>query len=552
MKRVIIDLLERLRVKKSKRQNTDAALTVTDAAPLDASFSEDDVATTTQSPSHEKVEDVGLSLPRSCMNCEEVLTGPYCFSCGQKEGDIRRPIWSLLSELLDNVVAPDSKLFKTLLLLLFMPGKLTRDYNSGKRARFIPPLRLYITITFAFFALLLVADVLILDINFTKKDGTYARPETSEVIKEAVDAANGSSASDVNQDGSANEFLGGLAEGWNAYEPEKKTPTTPDIPEMVKGEPAASTSVGKPFALSDAQEEQIDDLQDEIEDLTEEGGELSAAMKRLQEKFGDRIELDTDELTDEERRELAKIIDEELGQVPAIARDAIKNAVLNGGAKIDVQDLLDGDFGASAFQIDGRSIDIDSDEFPYNVSFGMFVKRSEEERDSIDAAELREWVSNDDKSEEVENMINNFAEAMRDPRQFNELFNDWLPQTLFVMVPFFALILRLFHWGKKRYYFNQLIFSLHFHSFLFLIFIGFIFIIPVTGAELAGPVFWGMSSIYMIVALKYGQDQGWIKAFIKAGFIWVSYSFILTSTLFSAVMFGLSGGNFGDLIAAIF
>jgi hypothetical protein len=120
------------------------------------------------------------------------------------------------------------------------------------------------------------------------------------------------------------------------------------------------------------------------------------------------------------------------------------------------------------------------------------------------------------------------------------------------MVPFFALILRLFHWGKKRFYFNQLIFSLHFHSFLFLIFIGFIFIIPVTGAELAGPIFWGISSLYMIIALKYGQDQGWIKAFLKAGFIWVSYAVILTSTLFAAVMFGLSGGSFGDLIGAVF
>jgi len=56
----------------------------------------------------------------------------------------------------------------------------------------------------------------------------------------------------------------------------------------------------------------------------------------------------------------------------------------------------------------------------------------------------------------------------------------------------------------------------------------------------------------MIIALKYGQDQGWIKAFLKAGFIWVSYAVILTSTLFAAVMFGLSGGSFGDLIGAVF
>jgi len=161
----------------------------------DASFTEVSTSGTAQQANGDASNTSSeFMATRTCMNCDEVLTGEFCFSCGQKVGDIRRPIWSLMSELLDNVVAPDSKLFKTILLLLAVPGGLTRDYNRGMRARFIPPLRFYITVTFLFFLLLLVTDVLILDIKF-KYNGSGAPAtlensgdlELDDVIDDAID-----------------------------------------------------------------------------------------------------------------------------------------------------------------------------------------------------------------------------------------------------------------------------------------------------------------------------------------------------------------------------
>ena len=555
MKRFIINILERLRVKKSKRNDIDVALTVANSVTADASFSDNaEVDTKTQTP-----KDVNLSLPRSCMNCGEVLTGPYCFACGQKEGDIRRPIWSLLGELLDNVVAPDSKLFKTLLLLLFMPGKLTYDYNSGKRARFIPPLRLYITITFAFFALLLVADVLILDVRFTLKDENRDRPEQTEQTKPVPNngpAKTNVQISDAETIGKAgNDFVDGFVDGWNSYEPDRDTspsqseanPAVPQVPQVNADQSLAENLLDpSPASVSETAVVQNDAGANPVEGELETP-DLEAVIARLREKYGDDLRITSDKLTEAERAEFVAALDEQLKDLPIIARNAIKDTVLSDNLDVNLDDLIEDIADDRAVSVNPENIKINADGFPYDVSLDMFVKRTDEEREGIRDEELKEWISNTDTSEMTVQFVQGFAEAIKDPRKFNDVFNDWLPPTLFVMVPFFALILRLFHWGKKRFYFNQLIFSLHYHTFLFLIFIGFVFAIPITGSELALPIFWGLSSLYMIIALKYGQDQGWIRAFFKAGPIWVSYSFFLIVTLFLASAFGISGRSLGDL-----
>nr|WP_307728145.1 DUF3667 domain-containing protein [Massilia terrae] len=57
-----------------------------------------------------------------------------------------------LHEFVGHYVALENKLLKTLTLLLFRPGRLTRDYLDGKRARYVLPLRLYLTLSLIFFA----------------------------------------------------------------------------------------------------------------------------------------------------------------------------------------------------------------------------------------------------------------------------------------------------------------------------------------------------------------------------------------------------------------
>lgn len=92
--------------------------------------------------------------PSSCPNCHAPLYGPWCFRCGQSQKPIDRFFFSLLSEAFDDVFSWDSRTERTLAALLFKPGFLTTEYFAGRRARYVPPLRLYLITSVVFFFVL--------------------------------------------------------------------------------------------------------------------------------------------------------------------------------------------------------------------------------------------------------------------------------------------------------------------------------------------------------------------------------------------------------------
>ena len=51
---------------------------------------------------------------------------------------------------------------------------------------------------------------------------------------------------------------------------------------------------------------------------------------------------------------------------------------------------------------------------------------------------------------------------------FKNYFTKFAPYIAFLLIPFFALFLALFFWRNKYYYIHHLIFTIHFHSFLWI------------------------------------------------------------------------------------
>lgn len=87
----------------------------------------------------------------ACLNCSAALTGPYCSQCGQAAG-AHRTLVHLVEEVLHGLFHFETKAWRTLPMLAFRPGTLTRNYIFGKRARYISPLALFLfTIFFMFF-----------------------------------------------------------------------------------------------------------------------------------------------------------------------------------------------------------------------------------------------------------------------------------------------------------------------------------------------------------------------------------------------------------------
>ncbi len=89
--------------------------------------------------------------PVFCRNCQAPLAGEYCSQCGQREGRGDLRFIDLASEVLGDFLTWDSRVWRTLLSLLFRPGHLTAEFIAGRRARYLPPLRLYLIISFLVF-----------------------------------------------------------------------------------------------------------------------------------------------------------------------------------------------------------------------------------------------------------------------------------------------------------------------------------------------------------------------------------------------------------------
>jgi hypothetical protein len=95
----------------------------------------------------------------NCPNCGTKLAGNFCQGCGQATHLHVPSAREFLHEFIAHYVALEGKLWKSLALLLFRPGRLTRDYIEGKRARYVEPLRLYLTFSIIFFAIFKLGGV---------------------------------------------------------------------------------------------------------------------------------------------------------------------------------------------------------------------------------------------------------------------------------------------------------------------------------------------------------------------------------------------------------
>lgn len=91
----------------------------------------------------------------ACANCHYAFPvgepDEFCSRCGQQNHDVDLRFAHVLEEGLEGIFHFDSKVFQTLKLLLFRPGELTRQFLAGHRVPFVPPIRLYVFISFVFF-----------------------------------------------------------------------------------------------------------------------------------------------------------------------------------------------------------------------------------------------------------------------------------------------------------------------------------------------------------------------------------------------------------------
>jgi len=134
-----------------------------------------------------------------------------------------------------------------------------------------------------------------------------------------------------------------------------------------------------------------------------------------------------------------------------------------------------------------------------------------------------------------------WEKAKEDPEKVLELAVEKFGHIMFLLLPIFALLLKLLYLRRGRYFMQHLIFSLHFHAYVFFI-LSIILAINLWGGgflkQHADYLFW-LVPLYLLLAMKrfYGQDLG--KTVIKFLLLSFNYGIIFVLGVALAFVFSL-------------
>jgi hypothetical protein len=106
----------------------------------------------------------------TCANCGAQVTSNYCGNCGQR-GHLHNSVLHLVEELIHGLFHFETKGWRTLPLLVFRPGQLTKRFIDGQRTRFVSPLALFL---FMMFLMFFVFSLTVGSVNTGGGTGTQA------------------------------------------------------------------------------------------------------------------------------------------------------------------------------------------------------------------------------------------------------------------------------------------------------------------------------------------------------------------------------------------
>ncbi len=118
----------------------------------------------------------------ACKNCSTEIEGNFCHFCGQRYHDHKESFGELVYEFLSDFLHFDSRFFKTVIPLLFAPGKLTKSYNDGKQRSQFHPIRLYLFSSFLYFFLFFTFTNVVPDLGPGSEANTNKPPVSVDSI----------------------------------------------------------------------------------------------------------------------------------------------------------------------------------------------------------------------------------------------------------------------------------------------------------------------------------------------------------------------------------
>ena len=386
-----------------------------------------------------------------CLNCGQALPGAFCPSCGQKAQRLRQPVHLFLRDAFVEFFGLDGRVWKTLGVLLFKPGRLTRTYLDGRRVAYLRPLRIYLSSTLLFFVLLATLDPV------SRIESQVVSNFDTDTVRVADHLAENDSilhalqlrvqASEAERDSLLTRL-----EGLNRdHDQLRDQPTVqgPDSSQSVEG------------ALENLAEDIIE-VGDEIEDVDSDNQDNTARIARMRMESA-----------------LLSVMPPDSLIVPAEIHEVTRR-----------------------LQAEGSVLTVTGPEW---------LTRSRAAQQVRDARTSTEWGKA-------------VVELLRSAI-------GHIPTVMFIVLPVFALILKVLYVRRDWYYSEHLVFGLHTHAFAFVIFC-VIGLVLQFGAErdwsgAATTVLALSIPLYFLLAQKHVYRQGWIRTVIKAWILgWIYLSVI--------------------------
>lgn len=182
-----------------------------------------------------------------------------------------------------------------------------------------------------------------------------------------------------------------------------------------------------------------------------------------------------------------------------------------------------------------RSLIINGSDSALNIDIGGLVFGRGKLRDKLERmAENFETRLKTIKDPAGRRKIQLYISMCRNPEMAISNLLKYLSWAFFLLLPLFALILKLFYIRRKQNYIRHLIFSIHVHSFLFfiLVIITGLRLIFDSGLSTVNGILLVLFPVYFVVALKKFYGQRYLKSVIKFLGISAIYNVLLVSVVF--------------------
>jgi hypothetical protein len=142
------------------------------------------------------------------------------------------------------------------------------------------------------------------------------------------------------------------------------------------------------------------------------------------------------------------------------------------------------------------------------------------------AAQKEKKASGSDKV--VHTVDTTMTKLVKDPAALNGALTAWIPRTLFLLLPLFALLVAAFYWRQRKglFFVDHLVFSLGVHSFAFALLLIAAGVAQVVSGDIALLAAAVVFALYLLLAMKRFYCQNWL---------WTAAKFTAVSLIYTAI-----------------